>query len=339
MSILARLLNKTEKSDAKGDIPPGVVTAVHNSPRPGSSRRKYLLVGGATVVSVVLGGLLVLYIKLQTPEPPPMQQSASRMPMPENLVQRPVSTSKPAEPAKAEVQKPVKTGSVYRPRPVQTASAVKRSAAREPAPARESEENKAAPVPKDRSVVDSLLFSARNAEARRDYMSAVKHYRQALDADPHNYRIMNNLAGNMLQLGMNHEALAVTSQALAIKPDYVSALVNGAIAQSKLGQKGAAKSMLTRAVALEPGNSSALINLGLILEKEGSIEYARSIWRRLADSGDPQGFLGLGRISEMRGDSGDALRYYRELTALPDSRQRSVKEQARERIRIIEQNY
>lgn len=339
MSILARLLKKAETTQSKGDIPPGVVKAVNSAPRPGDSRRKYLLLGGATVVSVVLGGLVVLYVKLRVPEPPKMQ----RRPLPEVVAQRPVSTARqPVELVKAPVvegESEKKITPAVRIRPARIAVAARRSAADAPAPAAPQTEKKPVAPPKDRSVVDALLFSARNAESRRDYLVAVKLYQQALEVDPHNYRIMNNLAGNMLQLGMNQEALAVVNQALSVKPDYVSAMVNAGIAQSRLGQHAAARAMLTRAVSLEPGNSAALTNLGLILEKSGSDDEARSVWRRLADNGDPQGYLGLGRLAEKRGNREEALRYYRELTALPESRQRGIKEQARDRIRAIEQNY
>lgn len=339
MSILARLLKKAETTPSKGDIPPGVVKALNTAPRPDARRRKYLLMVGAAVISVALGGLLVLYVRLRVPEPP---QVVQRQPLPETPVQRPVSSAeKTAEPVKVQVAEEIsekRLTPAVKIRPIRVAAAVRRSAPDTATPPAQADKKPVAP-PKDRTAVDALLFSARNAESRRDYLAAVKLYQQALEAEPHNYRIMNNLAGNMLQLGMNNEALAVVNQALAVKPDYVSAMVNGGIAQGRLGQSAAARAMLGRAVSLEPGNSAALVNLALILERSGADDEAKSTWRRLADSGDPQGYLGLGRLAEKHGNREDALRYYRELTALPEGRQRGAREQARERIRALEQNY
>jgi tetratricopeptide (TPR) repeat protein len=190
-------------------------------------------------------------------------------------------------------------------------------------------------IPKDRTVIDAHLFAARNAEARRDYLTALKQYRLALDADPDNYRIMNNVASTMLQLGMDDEALLVSSRALAVKPEYVSAIINAGIAQGNLGNGGASRSLFAKAVTLDPGNRSALYNLALSQERAGTLDDALRTYRRLADGGDPQGYLGQGRLYERQGNKQEALKLYRELTALPEVGQRA-KEQARERTKVLE---
>lgn len=329
MSILANLLKKTETGHAKAEIPPGVLQAVSSSAG-GSNRNRYYLLGGLVVVAVAVGAGLGFYLNSR-PAPNRVVTIPQPLPQPVAAVQPPVSSAvQPVVAAAAPVApaEPIK-------KPVHVAQAVKRSApSNQPAPSSPAPERKVAP--RDRTIIDAHLFAARNAEARRDYLTALKQYRQALDADPDNYRIMNNMASTLLQVGMYDEALGVANRALNIKPDYVSALVNAGIAQGGLGQGSASRGMLSRAVTLDPGNRSALYNLALAQERAGMLDDAFKSYRRLADGGDPQGYLGQGRLYERQGKKDEALRLYRELTALPDGGQRP-KDLARERIKILEQ--
>jgi len=338
MSILANLLKKTEPNQAKAEIPPGVLQAVSSS-NAGTDRRRFYLIGGIVLVAIALGALLGIYLNTRpTPvrpvvRPQPLPQTepvAAVQPSLSSATQPQVVAPSVAAPAEM-VQKPVRSAA----RPARMAQSVKRSApAEQPVAPQAAPERRAAP--KDRSIIDAYLFAARNAEARRDYLTALKQYRLALEADPDNYRIMNNMASTLLQVGMYDEALTVANRALSLKPDYVSALVNAGIAQGGLGQGAAARGMLSRAVMLDPGNRSALYNLALAQERAGLLDDALKSYRRLADGGDAQGYLGQGRLYERQGNTAEALKLYRELTALPDSGQRP-KDLARERIKILEQ--
>lgn len=338
MSILANLLKKTEPNQVKAEIPPGVLQAVSSS-NLGTDRRRYYLIGGIAVAAVAVGALLGIYLNTR---PAPVRPTARPQPLPQAepvaAVQPPLSSATqplvaaPSVAAPAEmVQKPVRTAA----RPTRRPQAVKRSA-----PTEQPAAPHAAPVrtaaPKDRSIIDARLFAARNAEARRDYLTALNQYRLALEADPDNYRIMNNVASTMLRMGMDAEALQVANRALATKPEYVSAIINAGIAQGNLGQAAASRSLFSRAVALDPSNRGALYNLALSQERAGSMDDALKTYRRLAEGGDPQGYLGQGRLYERQGKKDEALRLYRELTALPEGGQRP-KDLARERIKILEQ--
>lgn len=338
MSILANLLKKTEPNQAKAEIPPGVLQAVSSS-NAAPARRSYYLLGGLALAAVVAGILLGIYLNNR---PAPARPLASLPPQPVVAVQAPLSSARP-EPSPAPAvatEPPAVAEAVVKqpPRPrSRSVQAVKRSL---PAPVPQLPAPPVAPeqkvaVSKDRTIIDAHLFAARNAEARRDYLTALKHYHLALDADPDNYRIMNNVASTMLQLGMYDEALLVTSRALAVKPDYVSAIINAGIAQGNLGNGGASRGMFAKAVTLDPSNRSALYNLALSQERAGTLDDALKTYRRLADGGDPQGYLGQGRLWERQGNKQEALRLYRELTALSEIGQRA-KEQARERIKVLE---
>jgi len=334
MSILANLLKKTEPSHPKGDIPPGVVQAVNGAVARDSGpkktdRRKFLLVGLLVALLVAGGALLVLYLKLNTPVRP-LPKTAPvvvKAPLPE-AVQKPLSTAvaPPAEPARHKE-------SVRLTRFASTTKRTVPAAAAPPPQQQQATEKKA--VPKDHASIDAYLFAARNAEAKGDYLLALKSYQKALDADPGNYKIMNNVASAMLHLGMYREALAMVQQILAIKPEYVSAMVNGGIAQYRLGLLSEARQWFEKAVATDPSHREALYNLALSQEKSGALDDALASYRRLAGGGDPQGTLGVARILEWRQEKTEALRLYREILAQPEAG-RQVKEAARERVRALD---
>lgn len=338
MSILANLLKKTEPNQAKAEIPPGVLQAVSSS-NTGGDRRRYYLIGGIAVAAIAVGALLGIYLNTR---PAPVRPVVRPQPLPQAeplvAVQPPLSSATQSQVATVSapvpdqaVQKPVRSAA----RPARVAQAIKRSApAEQPAVPPAAPERKAAP--RDRSIVDAHLFAARNAEARRDYLTALNQYQKALEADPDNYRIMNNVASTMLRLGMDAEALQVANRALATKPDYVSAIINAGIAHGNLGHAAASRGMFTKAVTLDPSNRSALYNLALSQERAGTLDDALKTYRRLAEGGDAQGYLGQGRLYEQQGNKREALKVYRELTALPDSGQRP-KDLARERIKMLDQ--
>lgn len=334
MSILAKLLKKSEPSQPKGDIPPGVVQAVSGAAAKDASpktvdRKKFLLLGTLVALLVAGGGLLVLYLKLNTPvRPMPKSEPVIvRAPLPE-AVQKPLSSAAtpPVEPVRRKDNI----------RLTQFASTVKRTApaVAAPAPQRQQPPEKKA-APRDRATIDAYLFTARNAEAKGDYLLALQTYQKALEADPGNYKIMNNVASAMLHLGMYREALGVVQQIMAIKPEYVSAMVNGGIAQYRLGLLSEARQWFEKAVAIDPSHREALYNLALSQEKSGALDDALASYRRLSGGGDPRGTLGVARIMEWRQDKPEALRLYREILAMPEAG-RQVKEAARERVRALD---
>jgi Tfp pilus assembly protein PilF len=342
MSILANLLKKAETNQAKADIPPGLLQSVRSPSGSDGRLKKYLLFAGIGVAALAVGGLLAWYLANRPAARPALQPAvvqqqpvitATSAPV-QPQVSSAVAAPAPAQPVAA--VKPVATAQKKQTAAVRkpaTGTAVKQAAATPPAPKTAPEKK---PAVKDKATIDALLFAARSAEARRDYTTALKQYQAALEADPHNYRIMNNLAGAMLHLGMDDQALTVANRALAIKPDYPSALVNAGIALGKTGHDRSAREQFNRALTLDPANRSALYSLALSQERAGLLDESLASYRRLAELGDAQGLLGQGRVSERKGDPAAAARYYRELLAQNSSSQR-LKDAARERLRALEQ--
>lgn len=338
MSILANLLKKAETNHAKADIPPGLVQSVRSPSGSDASLKKYLLFAGIGVAALAVGGLLAWYLgNRPAPRPVAMQPQPVAAPL-TATVQTQVSSTVAAPAGDHFVTEtrpvatpPKKQAAMVR-KPV-TAGSVKRTAAVPPTPTPAPEKKMAG---KDKATIDALLFAARSAEGRRDYTTALKQYQAALEADPHNYRIMNNVASTMLHLGMDDQALTVANRALAIKPDYPSAMVNAGIALGKSGHDRSAREQFRRALTLDPTNRSALYSLALSQERASLLDEAFVSYRRLAELGDAQGLLGQGRVSERKGDTAAAARYYRELLAPTGSSQR-LKDTARERLRVLEQ--
>lgn len=346
MSVLADMLKKADSGQAGGDIPPGLVEAARNRPATQKSRTR-LLLAVALVVAISAGGGLAAIYWVTRPVP---RTAPPALPVtPAAIVQKQISTL-PAPPAAPQVvAKPLAAAPLksavpsakppkavaHRKQVVADSAAAPRSAPDAAVPAQPEEPPKKVVV-RDRATIDALLFAARSAESRRDYPAALRNYQKALEADPDNYRIMNNLSGIYLQLGLNQDAYAVASRALLAKPEYVAALVNGGIAQIRMGNENAAKELFRRAVARDATNRAALQNLGLLLERSGAWDDAIAVFKRLADTGDAQGYLGMARVLERRGSKAEALRAYRDVVALPEAGQR-VRETARERISVLEQ--
>lgn len=353
MSLLARMLQKqSEQKDAGGEIPPGLVQSVARSANKGGSRTRYFLIAAIAVAVLVSGGLLVLYLQLRTPNlpvvvrrpavaPPSAVQTTQPLPpqpqavipVPEQpkpaVVPPPVPENK-VEPERIAVKSAPNRESIRKSRSVSGASAAK------PVPKQAAPQIvQKKPAKVDRSTIDSYLFAARSAETHKDFVQAYKDYQKANEADPGNYRILNNLASTALHLDMYSDALSYTDRALAIKPDYVSALVNSGIANVKLGKDSAAKNMFSRAVELDRLNRKALYNLALLQERSNSLDEAYSTYRRLRDTGDSSGYLGLGRVFELRGQKSDALNIYRDLLGLPEAGQKA-RDIAKARISALE---
>lgn len=342
MSILANLLKKNDQRQDSGEIPPGLLQTVASAGPGKDKRRTYLMIGLAAAVAIAGGGLLVVYLQTRIPSQPIVAQRTSPAQLPAVAVQAVQSSAKVAAPP-ASVETVVKettrqTAVAHLPKknlvPVKAVSTEKHGTATKKQ-FNDASGAEQRTVVKDRATLDAYLFAAHSAEARRDYSQALQLYRKALAGDPQNYRVMNNLASVCIRMGLYDEALGYVNRALRLKGDYASALVNGGIAQVKLGNESGARTMFSRAVAVEPTNRQALFNLALSQERSKALGDALTSYRRLADTGDVQGLSGMARIRERQGETAEALRLYREVTALPEAGQQ-LKETARERIAVLD---
>lgn len=182
---------------------------------------------------------------------------------------------------------------------------------------------------------DAYLYSARSAETRGDYRQALEHYRKALDIDGNNHLLLNNSAGVLMRLGANDEASSVLNRCLELKPGYAPALVNKGIISIKSGNSADGEAWLNKALAADPDNRYALMSSGLLKEKTKDYKGAAAIYRKLVETGDGQGYVGMGRVAESEGNRAEAARIYR--TGLGrDGLSQETRRQLGERLNLVE---
>jgi Tfp pilus assembly protein PilF len=182
---------------------------------------------------------------------------------------------------------------------------------------------------------DALLLAARDAELKRDLSQALRYYRQLLQSEPENFRLQNNIAGICIQQGNYGDALTAARQALARQAGYLPALINAGIAAAQLGKNQEAATAFGDVLAREPQHRGALYNLAVLREKSGGYPEAGALYQRLGESGDPQGYLGLGRVEERQQRPQAARQAYRALLAMPGVAA-ALQQAARERLRQLE---
>jgi Tfp pilus assembly protein PilF len=173
-----------------------------------------------------------------------------------------------------------------------------------------------APVKTPRWDRDVYLYQASTSEAAGDLKQALGNYQKALATEPRNHVVLNNMASLSVRMGSYDEAIRYAERALAVKPQHVPALVNLSIAYLQNGNRSAGEDCLRRALAVEPTHRLALRNLAILLEKQNSVDEARSIYARLAQLGDAQGFLGMARLAEKQDKTVEAVRAYQGLLKL-----------------------
>lgn len=359
MSLLADLLSKKNIGDDLPDgneIPPTLAMAQVPPAKVTVPNRRYVVLVAACAALVVVGIVAVTqYGRLVTlitgkpvvaakPAEPP--KVAAPVAPPTAVVPPPVDPVTPAaDPLKTaaaeQAAKPVqasgedaakKNAEVKVEKKKSPAGAVRRRQRAQTGPV--AEKSSSAKV--DTALRDSFLYVARSAEAGGDWRLALANYRKALKVDPENFRIMNNVAAALNNLGMFDEGAREAKRALGRKPDYVPAMINAAIAYSSSGNSLEALLLFSNAVSADPTNRSLVINLGILQERTGKLEDAKKTYRQLAEMGDPQAIHGMARVNERTGNRVEAIRFYRQILANPSVNQ-SVKKEAKERVTRLEE--
>lgn len=163
---------------------------------------------------------------------------------------------------------------------------------------------------------DVYLLTARTHESKNEYRQAIDYYLKALELEPANYVIMNNISGVYIRMKRFDDALSYVDRALGIKPNHVPSLVNAGIAHVSRGNLAEGEGFLVRAVALDPSNRVALYNLAVLCEKQGNYEKAFENYYKLYQMGDVDGCLGAARILQRQGRNEESARFYREILAI-----------------------
>ncbi|MCE9589645.1 MAG: tetratricopeptide repeat protein [Planctomycetes bacterium] len=102
----------------------------------------------------------------------------------------------------------------------------------------------------------------------------------ALETDPDNYMVYNNLGFLYAQLNRMDEAIVQFRRAIEIAPHYVDGMVNLAVAYSMLQQFDEAAKLFRQAASLRPNDALIYVRLGTVLNEHGKRGEAIVAWKK-----------------------------------------------------------
>jgi len=347
MSLLADLLSKTKTKESKKDIPPDLRRTVEGGSYKRKAHRK-IIIFSIFVFIVFLAGFGTIYVmemfksslstsiaaKTRLSQPPQSPTFPDEKPVNCPKAEPPVLTATtvpkvllPDSDQQRKVQSVRENSLKVDKSPISEAEHEIRSAITlAPAKGKPSliatlSSEKA----QQKTDKDVYLFAARSHEAKGEFEQAIDHYLKALELDPTNHIVMNNISGIYIRLQLFNEALSFAGKALVVKTNYAPSFINAGIAHVSKGNLTEGEVFLTRAVALDPSNRVALFNLAVLCEKQGNYDRAFENYYKLSQMRDVEGCLGAARILERQGRDLESARFYREVlaidTANPSARQ------------------
>lgn len=337
MSLLADLLLKVKHhQQPRKDIPPGLKNIILDSNKKEALKRRIILLSILFALTIISGLMAIYLMQSYFAGPPPSQTGQVAQ------VTKEVGGRQLIVDSQKKRLKTVKTRESKGKEKVGEDISEEQRIKEEAQPVQEEKtqqaEVSAAGVEKpkvDTSEKDAYLYMARNYELKKDYSNALSSYKKALNIEPKNYRIMNNIAYIFLQLNSFEEAMDYLQMAINVENDYVPALINMGIVHARLGRPSDAEGYLSRAVILEPYNKHALFNIAFFYEGQGNYDRAQDYYLRLQRTVDINGYLGLARIKEKLGRTDDAIKIYRDASRIEDL-DPETRKLINERIRILE---
>ena len=161
--------------------------------------------------------------------------------------------------------------------------------------------------PQQPDPLESLLASARDAQARSDFQAAAEFYRQAASLDPENAELRTNLGLMYYQTGKDQQAIEAFSQAIRLKPGlFVPNLFLG-LDYLRLKRFNEAIPYLKRAARLKVADPQAQLALGQTYTGIGKTHLATDSYLRLVqlDPKNADGWfhLGVGYLEQVESDA------------------------------------
>lgn len=330
MSLLADLLSRIKPLSGRGDVPPGLRQTVSDYSRKETIKKKIVIFSLLFILAVAAGAITVYvmdYVKtsaLKNKKAAPQRSADVSSPAPSAPPAPPVQT----EAKKTESQMPETAAKPSTPESKPSATVSKKPHVRREAvakkiepsqysPPKEGSKRQApAPKPVDSGQRDIFLYAARGYESRKEYAEALLNYKKALEIEPKNYIIMNNISSMLLFLNSYKEASRYSRDALNIRNDYVPSLINLGIANIQADNLSEGESYLLKALTIEPTNRYVLLNLAILYEKKGDNGKASEYFQKLLEKNDIQGYLGAARIAEKQGRTADAIMIYKEIFSM-----------------------
>ena len=167
-----------------------------------------------------------------------------------------------------------------------------------------------APSPVDAS---ELFGRALGAQQRGELRTAVALYRRAIERNPSDAQLHNNLGTVYRRLSMPGEALAAFRTAVDVDRSYAPAWSNLGIMLDALGRDEEAIEAFREALRHDPSNNGARVNLANKYIGMGVIDEARSLLNEVLRDAPalPEAHYAMARAMETAGDTTEAIRHYR----------------------------
>ena len=118
------------------------------------------------------------------------------------------------------------------------------------------------------------LYLAEYATARKDYATAIQHYRVLLETHPNDPKLLNNLAW-VLGQAKDPQALEFAEKAYKLAPNSPNLLDTLGVLLVEKGDTARGLELLQKASGLAPGNASIRLNLAKALLKAGQNDAAK----------------------------------------------------------------
>jgi Flp pilus assembly protein TadD len=346
MSLIADLLSKIKHRKEKGDIPPGLKKIVSDAADKNATRRRIVIYSLFLAGAVIAGFAVVYFVESYGKQFVISRSSvADRMPVKTTDIKK---DEEPGLPTVNEKNAPGTMKTTAASEEIRQKGFPEKSAA----PAVDASANKVPVAPKrikpsgidrreaeqhagkDLSERDVYLYAASSFENNKDFNQALSYYKKALENNPNNAVIINNISGMYLNLGSYAEAIAYARKALDLRNNYVPALLNLATGNIRLGNLKEGERYLFTALSIEPSNRLALFNCALLNEQRGEYGKALDYFSKLSTLKDMQGIFGTARILEKQGNLPEAMRTYREILSM-DTITEEATRLAHERLTVL----
>ncbi len=165
----------------------------------------------------------------------------------------------------------------------------------------------------------SLYLTGRLKAARGQFIEAQGELQESIKEEP-SFPMSHYTLGLVYKATRNYEqAKASLGEALRLNPGLTGAKFALASAHMLSGDGKQALSELERLLDKYPGYLPANLAAGSIHIKSGEPEKAEKYFTAAAESGDSNGYAGLGSVSMMRGEVKKALGYFEKALSLDQS--------------------
>jgi len=119
------------------------------------------------------------------------------------------------------------------------------------------------------------------ALARGDMPAAVRHFRQAVAADPRDPDALRGLAVALTAAGQADHAVSVYRKLLALRPDDRTARYNLGVALCRLDRYGQAEKIFRDLLEADPAFVQARYNLATLCQAASRLAEAKRQWRKV----------------------------------------------------------